>query len=72
MVGSVDGWMEVTVDGRVPDGAPWSAATTATPGPVGPDTLWHSVGHPGRLTRLGWRPKFTLAETLADQYRSRL
>jgi len=44
----------------------------ATPGPVGPDTLWHSVGHPGRLTRLGWRPKFTLAETLADQYRSRL
>jgi len=35
------------------------------PGEVSPDVLWHSLGHPGRLQALGWRPRHSLPESLA-------
>ena len=42
------------------------------PGETSPDVLWHSVGNPGRMFNLGWRPQHGLAESLADLWRSLL
>ena len=36
------------------------------PGEISPNELGHSLGDPGRLQRLGWRPRHALAESLAD------
>jgi GDP-4-dehydro-6-deoxy-D-mannose reductase len=38
------------------------------PGGTSADELWRSIGNPGRLFQLGWRPQHELAETLADQW----
>jgi GDP-4-dehydro-6-deoxy-D-mannose reductase len=40
------------------------------PGETSPDVLWHSLGNPGRMFNLGWRPQHSLAESLADQWHS--
>jgi nucleoside-diphosphate-sugar epimerase len=41
---------------------------TAVPGPIGADQLWHSVGNPERLARLGWQPEIDFNQSLADQW----
>jgi NDP-hexose 4-ketoreductase len=42
------------------------------PGGTSPAVLWHSVGNPGRMFNLGWRPQHGLAESLADLWRHSL
>ena len=42
------------------------------PGGTSSDVLWHSVGNPGRMFNLGWRPQHGLAESLADLWRHSL
>ena len=39
------------------------------PGETGPDVVWRSVGDPARMLSLGWRPRYDLAVSLADQWR---
>jgi nucleoside-diphosphate-sugar epimerase len=39
-------------------------------GETSPDVLWRSVGNPGRMFNLGWRPQHDLADCLADQWQS--
>jgi NDP-hexose 4-ketoreductase len=41
-------------------------------GETSPSVLWHSVGNPGRMFELGWRPQHGLAESLADQWQRSL
>jgi GDP-4-dehydro-6-deoxy-D-mannose reductase len=37
-----------------------------------PDVLWHSVGNPQRILNLGWRPQYSLSESVAAQWRQHL
>ncbi|HTV76524.1 MAG TPA: NAD(P)-dependent oxidoreductase, partial [Candidatus Baltobacteraceae bacterium] len=36
---------------------------------ISPNVLWRSIGNPERMFDLGWRPRYNLAESLADQWR---